>query len=125
MTRLKHILIVDDSSDLARVIADFLHMFEYEVTLASDGLEALNILATQTVDLVVSDIHMPKLDGFQLLGEVREHHPATPVILITGFSVGEAQKQAFERGASAFVGKPFHLKELKQVIDEVLQSHSA
>jgi two-component system NtrC family response regulator len=125
MSAAKHVLIVDDSSDLARVIADFLSMFEYQVTLAGDGLEALTILETQAVDVVVSDIHMPRFDGFQLLGEVREHHPATPVILITGFSVGEAQKMAFERGASAFVGKPFHLKELKDVIDEVLKPRSA
>ena len=121
MTRARRILIVDDSQDLARVIADFLGMFEYEVTLAGDGLEALSILEHQPVDVIVSDIHMPNLDGFQLLGEVREHHPATPVILITGFSVCEAQKMAFERGASAFVGKPFHLKELKEVIDGVLK----
>jgi len=68
---------------------------------------------------VVSDIHMPGMDGFTLMTEIKTRYPDIPVILITGFSVGEAQKIAFEKGANAFVAKPFRLKDLKQVIESV------
>lgn len=114
-----HILVVDDSIDLAGVIADFLSMFDYEVYTANDGLQALEILQHKPMDLVVSDIHMPHMDGFQLISEIKGRYPEIPVVLITGFSVSEAKKTAFEKGAEAFVAKPFHLKELKAVVDSI------
>ncbi|HON96489.1 MAG TPA: response regulator, partial [Deltaproteobacteria bacterium] len=77
--------------------------------------------------LVVSDIHMPRMDGFTLMGEIRTRYPQVPIVLITGFSVSEAKKMAFERGANAFVAKPFKLKDLKNVIESVSNeaSHTA
>ncbi|HNR50234.1 MAG: Sensor histidine kinase RcsC [Deltaproteobacteria bacterium ADurb.BinA179] len=118
----KNILIVDDSDDLSHVIADFLSMFGYRVHTAKDGLAALEYLEKTSMDIVVSDIHMPKMDGFTLMTEIKSRYPRTPIILITGFSVSEAKKMAFEKGADAFVAKPFHLKDLKNVIDSVIQS---
>jgi two-component system response regulator PilR (NtrC family) len=73
----------------------------------------------QPIQVVVSDIHMPRMDGFTLMGEIRTKYPKVPIVLITGFSVSEAKKLAFERGANAFVAKPFKLKELKNVIESV------
>ncbi len=116
----KNILIVDDSDDLAQVIADFLSMFGYHVHTAKDGLDALQCLERKAMDIVVSDIHMPRMDGYTLMTEIKSRYPETPIILITGFSVSEAKKMAFEKGANAFVAKPFHLKDLKGVIDSVI-----
>ena len=118
----KNILIVDDSDDLSHVIADFLSMFGYRVHTAKDGLAALEYLEKTSMDIVVSDIHMPKMDGFTLMSEIKSSYRRSPIILITGFSVSEAKKMAFEKGADAFVAKPFHLKDLKNVIDSVIQS---
>ena len=117
----KHILIVDDSQDLTHVIADFLSMYGYQVHTARDGYDALECMHSQQIQVVVSDIHMPRMDGFTLMGEIRTKYPKVPIVLITGFSVSEAKKMAFERGANAFVAKPFKLKELKRVIESVSQ----
>jgi CheY-like chemotaxis protein len=119
MINLKNILIVDDSQDLTYVIADFLSMHGYTVHTAHNGYNALECMGKEHMDLVVSDIHMPGMDGFTLMTEIKAKYPDTPIILITGFSVGEAQKMAFEKGANAFVAKPFRLKDLKRVIESV------
>lgn len=122
MINAKNILIVDDSDDLAHVIADFLGMFGYHVHTAHDGMDALEYLEKTSMDIVVSDIHMPRMDGFTLMTEIKSRYPRTPIVLITGFSVSEARKLAFEKGADAFVAKPFHLKDLKNVIESVVSS---
>jgi CheY-like chemotaxis protein len=115
----KHILIVDDSQDLTHVIADFLGMYGYRVSTARDGHDALECMNSEHIQVVVSDIHMPRMDGFTLMGEIKAKYPKVPIVLITGFSISEAQKLAFDRGANAFVAKPFKLKELKSVIESV------
>ena len=117
----KRILIVDDSQDLTHVIADFLGMYGYQVHTARDGHDALECMLSEQIQIVVSDIHMPRMDGFTLMGEIKTKYPKVPIVLITGFSVSEAQKMAFECGANAFVAKPFKLKELKSVIESVSQ----
>lgn len=119
MINSRNILIVDDSDELTNVIADFLSMYGHHVYTARDGIDALSCLEREPVDIVVSDIHMPRMDGYTLMTEIRNRYPRTPIILITGFSVSEAKKMAFEKGANAFVAKPFHLKDLKGVIDSV------
>jgi two-component system response regulator FlrC len=117
----KQILIVDDSHDLTHVIADFLSMYGYQVHTARDGYDALECMQSQQIQVVVSDIHMPRMDGFTLMGEIKTKYPKVPIVLITGFSVSDAQKMALERGANAFVAKPFKLKDLKSVIESVSQ----
>jgi len=119
MNNSKNILVVDDSDDLTHVIAEFLSIYDYHVFTASDGCDALAWMEKKDVDAVVSDIHMPRMDGFTLMTKIKSKYPDTPIILITGFSVSEAKKMAFEKGADAFVAKPFHLKELKNVIDSI------
>jgi len=111
------VLIVDDSQDLTEVAAEFLRIFDYTVYTASNGIEALERLKTSQVGIVVSDIHMPDMDGLTLMGKIKAGYPGVPVILITGFSVSEARKIALNRGADAFVAKPFRMKELKDVIE--------
>lgn len=120
----KEILIVDDSQDLTHVIADFLSMYGYQVHTAHDGYDALQCMDSKPIGIVVTDIHMPRMDGFTLMGEIRTRYPQVPIVLITGFSVGEARKMAFERGANAFVAKPFKLKELKKVIEAITKDTS-
>jgi CheY-like chemotaxis protein len=120
MINSKSILVVDDSRELTYVIADFLSMHGYEVQTAHNGFEALNCMGKKRLDIVVTDIHMPGMDGFALMSEIKTRYPDVPIILITGLSVGEAQKMAFEKGADAFVAKPFKMKELKSVIESVI-----
>ncbi|HOM27983.1 MAG TPA: response regulator [Deltaproteobacteria bacterium] len=115
----KSILIVDDSPEMVRMVAEYLNMHGYLVHTALDGDEALSCLGTRDVEVVVSDIHMPRIDGFTLMEEIRTRYPNVPVILVTGYSVREAERIALERGANAFMAKPFRLRDLKSVIDRV------
>jgi len=119
MKKSKNVLVVDDSEELTHVISEFLSMHGYHVFTATDGCDALASMEKESVDIVVSDIHMPKMDGFTLMTEIKNKYPDLPIILITGFGVSEAKKLAFEKGADAFVAKPFRLRELKSVIDSV------
>jgi CheY-like chemotaxis protein len=120
MNNSKKVLVVDDSDELTRVISEFLSLHGYKVFTASDGSDALAWMERESMDIVVSDIHMPKMDGFTLMTKIKNKYPDLPIILITGFGVSEARKLAFEKGADAFVAKPFRLKELKRVIDSVV-----
>lgn len=122
MNSAKNVLVVDDSSELTHVIAEYLTIHGYHVFTASDGINALELMKSDVMDIVVSDIHMPNMDGFTLMTEIKSRYPDVPIILITGFGVSEAKKMAFDKGADAFVAKPFHLKDLKSVIDSVLHS---
>jgi two-component system OmpR family response regulator len=67
------ILVVDDEAPVREMIGDALSLAGYRTLSASDGLEAINLLRSNSVDLIVSDINMPKLDGFQLLESLRRH----------------------------------------------------
>ena len=120
MAEVKRVLVVDDERDMVRVISDFLKNFGYEVSFAIDGHSALDIMHKLPVDAVVSDISMPGMDGFQLMMEIKNRWPGTPVILMTGLSVKEAEKLAFSKGADAFIAKPFYMKDLKEVLDKIL-----
>jgi len=116
----KKVMVVDDSEDLVKVISDFLIFYGYEVSAATRGEDALDLIKKSSVDAVISDIHMEGIDGFHLMMKIKEYFPGTPVVLITGFSINEAKKLAFSKGADAFIAKPFHLKELKEVLDNLL-----
>ena len=122
MNSVKNVLVVDDSAELTHVIAEYLSIHGYHVFTASDGVDALECMKKETMDIVVSDIHMPKMDGFTLMTKIKTRYPKIPIILITGFGVSEAKKMAFDKGADAFVAKPFHLKDLKSVIDSVFRN---
>ncbi len=120
MAEVKRVLVVDDERDMVRVISDFLKNFGYEVSFAIAGHSALDIMDKLPVDAVVSDISMPGMDGFQLMMEIKNRWPGTPVILMTGLSVKESEKLAFSKGADAFIAKPFYMKDLKEILDKIL-----
>jgi len=88
---------------------------------ASDGLAALDILKNQTISLVVTDLRMPKMDGFALLASIMEYYPEIPVIVMTGYSNPELERITKEEGAAGYVSKPFQLDELITKIKESLE----
>ena len=92
MINSKSILVVDDSHDLTHVIADFLGMHGYQVHTADDGYGALECMRQQQIDVVVTDIHMPGMDGFTLMDEIKSRYPEVPIILITGVQRGRGEE---------------------------------
>lgn len=120
------ILVVDDEAPVREMIGDALSLVGYATLFATDGLEALNLLRTNPVDLIVSDINMPKLDGFQLLEALRHKGDSTPFVLLTASKERPHLSTGFRLGADDFIAKPFGIEELALRVAAILRrSNSA
>jgi YesN/AraC family two-component response regulator len=106
------ILLVEDETFLRREIAAFLEIYCDRVTEAADGLEALVRFTGRPPDLVISDIHMPLMNGLELAARLKELSPETPVILCTAFTETSYLLKATELGVAALVRKPLDMDEL-------------
>ncbi len=118
-----HVLIVDDELNIRRVLAAMLKRDGYEVTAAADGEQALAVLARAPVQVVVTDLVMPKLDGLSLLRRVAADYPDVPVIVITAHGTVDSAVAALKAGAFDFITKPFEQDELKKVIAKAARAH--
>jgi len=110
------ILIVDDEMHILNGLKTALQHFSYKPLTASSGAEALDILSSEEVDLIIADINMPEIDGKKILDAVKQIEPNTPVIIITGVHVDEVQDLARKWGAADYLAKPFTPVELAEKI---------
>ncbi|WP_342587629.1 response regulator [Alteribacter populi] len=104
------ILIVDDDKHIRKLISRYLGEEGFNVIQASNGLEALNLLEENDVNLAVVDIMMPEMDGYQLTKEINEHYEL-PVIMLTAKSQIQDKEKGFSLGTDDYLVKPFELKE--------------
>jgi two-component system, NtrC family, response regulator PilR len=112
----KHILIVDDEISICEVLGQYLKKEGYTVSLASSGEEALEILAGETIHLIISDIKMPGITGVDLLKKVKETTQSLPVLMTTGFPTLDTAIEALKLGAYDYMTKPFHLEEIGEKV---------
>jgi len=105
-------------------LAIMLHREGYRVDAVSDGSQAVARLGEQMYDLVISDIKMPRLTGFELLAHVRDKCPETMMIMITAFSTTEEAVEAMKLGAYDYITKPFRNEEIRLVIKNALERKS-
>lgn len=115
------ILVVDDEAPVREMIGDALSLAGYRTLSAGDGLEAINLLRSNSVDLIVSDINMPKLDGFQLLESLRLKGDNTPFVLLTASKERPHLSTGFRLGADDFIAKPFGIEELALRVAAILR----
>ncbi len=115
------ILVVDDEESIREVLTIMLHREGYQVDAAGDGAQALNRLKDQTYDLIISDVKMPRVTGFELLKYVREKMPETVVLMITAFSSTEEAVEAMKQGAYDYITKPFKNEEIRLIIKNALE----
>ncbi|MDX2479239.1 MAG: response regulator [Desulfuromusa sp.] len=115
----KTILCADDEPIIRELCVSVLD--DYHVLLAKDGLEAVKILETEDIDLVLSDIMMPKLGGLELLQKAKERHPDQAVILMTGYSDQELILKALKAGADDFINKPINILQLTTTVEKVFE----
>ena len=121
MTALKpRILIADDENDLRLLLGEALVSQGYDISLASDGEEAVALIAKERFDLTLLDIQMPKMNGIQVLKYIRENSPQTRSIILTGYSDLKHAMEAKEFGAADFIGKPYKLEDVLLTIKRVL-----
>jgi len=116
----QNILIVDDEAIARTNLTHVLGKEGYTCHSAENGVVALQILAKQDIDLIISDLKMDHMDGLELLNEVNRSYPETPVIMVTGFATIDSAVQAMKRGAAYYLGKPVNLEELRKTVREVL-----
>ncbi|GCE11861.1 response regulator [Tengunoibacter tsumagoiensis] len=114
----KHILVVDDSPSVRRVVSSMLKQHGWEVQMARDGVEALEMISAETPAAVLLDIEMPRMDGYELTSTVRaqEQYRTLPLIVLTSRAAAKHQQRAIALGASAYVVKPYQDEELLNTI---------
>ncbi len=116
------VLIVDDELNMRLVLAAMLKKEGYAITAAADGREALQILKSSKMDVVVTDLKMPNLDGMGLLHCITEQYPEVPVIMITAHGTVATAVEALKKGALDYITKPFELDDLKNIIAKAIRT---
>ena len=112
MSETINILLAEDERTLAMIIKDTLDGQGFHVTIASDGEEALRLYTANKPDVLVADVMMPRLDGFELVRRIRKSDSLTPVIFLTARSAVNDVVHGFEMGANDYLKKPFGMQEL-------------
>ncbi len=120
----KQILVVDDEPNLRRVLGAQLMRDGYEVHSVGDGEEALKILREQYIDVVITDLRMPKLDGMELLRQALALEPEMPVVIITAHGTVDNAVEALKTGAFDYITKPFDQNEVRNVIQKALRTRA-
>ncbi len=123
---IKNVLLVDDDHEMLLALKEGFKKYRdsFAVLLAAEGLKAVEVLKRNVVSLVVTDLKMPKMDGFELLAHIMEHYPDIPVIIITGYSTPEMERLAREGGAVGYIAKPFLIENLARQIMTTLRRES-
>lgn len=116
------ILVVDDEKELSKVIVSYLEMEDYIIDIAYDGFEALKLMNTNQYHIIILDVMMPGINGFEVLSEFRKFSD-TPVIMLTAKALEEDVVEGFSKGADDYVTKPFSNKELMLRIKVILKRH--
>jgi DNA-binding NtrC family response regulator len=116
------VLVVDDEKNIREGLREALALEGYEVATAADGEEALALLGREEVDLVVTDLRMPKLSGEELLKRIAADWPTVPVIILTGHGTIENAVQAMHAGAYDFLTKPVDLERLGLLVKRALST---
>lgn len=117
----RKILVVDDEERMRKLLQDFLKMKDYEVLLAGDGEEAIDIFfKKKDIALVILDVMMPKMDGWEVLKTIREHSKV-PVIMLTARSEESDELKGFDYGADEYISKPFSPKILVARVEALLR----
>jgi len=114
-----NLLLVEDDFDLNETIKDYLEQF-YEIDSVFDGENALNKIYEKNFDLIILDVKLPKIDGFEVAKEIRKFKN-TPIIFLTSLDSEKDVESGFLSGGDDYIKKPFSLKELKLRIDALLK----
>ena len=117
------VLLVDDDPLIAELVIDMLGMEGYDVDTATNGNEALQRLEGQRYDLIITDLHMPKLDGSNLYRELRQRkvHPLNKIIFLTG-STGGPEKRLLQESRAPVLLKPVNVVELIEMVRRMLET---
>src|SRR6188474_2204945 len=120
----KQILVVDDEANLRRVLSAQLARDGYEVHTAEDGEAALAFLKEHHIDMVITDLRMPKVDGMDLLRAALRDDPSRPVVMMTAHGTIDNAVEALKTGAFDYITKPFDQNEVRNVVRKALRTRA-
>jgi len=115
------ILLVDDEANVRTVFSDVLKRAGYRVKAVEDGHKAVKEVEEKTYNLALVDLRMPKMDGIEVLENIKKRKPEIPVIIYTGYGSVTTAVEAMRKGAADYLNKPFSPEELKLAIKKVLE----
>ena len=115
----RRILVVDDEENARVALSKILTHDGYEVSSAGNGLEALNFLRSNDVELIITDLNMPEMNGLMFLRELNRSYPTSKVIMITAYGEVESYLEAITLGAFEYINKPVKYDDLKKIIDKI------
>lgn len=119
------ILVVDDTHDIRELIAKLLQRKGFDVTTAAGGKQGIAQASTDQPDLILMDLNMPEIDGWEATRAIREEGITTPVIALTAHQIPDDHDRAIEAGFTAFRTKPLQMDELLSLIEELLITPNA
>ena len=117
----KKILVVDDEQDVRETLESVLAKLEYDPIVAASGKEALEIIQTNNIDIILSDLYMPEMDGIELLKRVKTENRNIVFLMITAHPTIETAVDAIKKGAYDYLTKPFHIDEVKMKLNRALE----
>lgn len=125
MSKKKRVLIVDDEQNIRRILQASFDKHGWHALVAQDAAEALSLLSSESVDVVLTDVTMPGMSGFELQTTINEKFPGTPVVIMTAFGTIPQAVSAIRNGSFEFITKPFDLDHLKKVVEAAADSQNS
>ena len=122
--QMRRILVVDDEENARIALSKILTRAGYDVASAGNGYEALNYLRGKDVELIITDINMPEMNGMAFLRELNRCYPASNVIMITAYGEVESYIEAMNLGAFEYINKPVKFEELNKIIRKIFKHKS-
>jgi len=121
---MERVLIVDDEENTRIGLSKLLSRDGYQTKAAANGLEALEYLGQENIDLVITDISMPGMNGLDFLYEVRRLYPGIKVVMMTAYGGVDSYLNSMNLGAFDYLNKPVKLRDLKAILERILTSES-
>lgn len=120
---MKRILIVDDSESIRELVGFTLESAGYAVEKGCDGVEAIELLNGREVNMIITDLNMPNMDGIQLIREIRkkQEYASVPILMLTTESQAAKKEEAKAAGATGWIVKPFVQEKLLEVVNKVIR----
>ncbi|MBI3871676.1 MAG: response regulator [candidate division Zixibacteria bacterium] len=115
----RKILVVEDNPNMSSLLADMLEVFAVDSVRATDGEDALRKIEEENIGMVITDMRMPKMSGTELLTALKDKDPNLPIVLISGFSLGEADDRVAAGRADGFLMKPFRMNDIKDILERL------
>ncbi len=122
MSETRRVLVVDDEQEVRDTLSSVLENLDYIPYVASNGVEALEIIKNEPIDVVLSDLYMPEMDGIELLKRVRSMNKKVVFLMITAHPTIETAVEAIKKGAYDYLTKPFHIEEVRLKINRALEN---